>query len=129
MTKLFLKNIRKLNNNYKITCNKQVIFFIYFTGDNMDKESLITSFNHNITLSERKNIVITGLKKIESFDKLEFNMETTLGNLVIKGSELEIVKLDTYQGNITIKGKVNSLTYNDEKPKSKEDGFLGKLFK
>ena len=56
----------------------------------MDKENLITSFNHNITLSERKN---------------------------------------TYQGNITIKGKVNSLTYNDEKAKSKEEGFLGKIFK
>ena len=95
----------------------------------MDKENLITSFNHNITLSERKNIINTGLKKIESFDKLEFNMETTLGNLVIKGSDLEIVKLDTYQGNITIKGKVNSLTYNDEKTKSKDEGFLGKLFK
>ena len=95
----------------------------------MDKESLITSFNHNITLSERKNIIITGVKKIDSFDKLEFNMETTLGNLIIKGSDLEIVKLDTYQGNITIKGKVNSLTYSDEKVKTKEDGFLGKLFK
>ncbi len=95
----------------------------------MDKENLITSFNHNITLSERKNIIITGVKKIDSFDKLEFNMETTLGNLVIKGSDLEIVKLDTYQGNITIKGKVNSLTYNDEKTKSKEESFLGKIFK
>lgn len=94
----------------------------------MDKENLITSFNHNITLSERKNIIITGVKKIESFDKVEFNMETTLGNLIIKGSDLEIVKLDTYQGNITIKGKVNSLTY-DDKVKTKEESFLGKIFK
>ena len=94
----------------------------------MDKENLITSFNHNITLSERKNIIITGVKKIDSFDKLEFNMETTLGNLIIKGNDLEIVKLDTYQGNITIKGKVNSLTY-DDKVKTKEDSFLGKIFK
>ena len=94
----------------------------------MDKE-IISNYNHNITLSERKNIIITGVKKIDSFDKLEFSMETTLGNLNIKGEELEIVKLDTYQGNITIKGKVNSLTYNDSKSKTKEDNFLGKLFK
>ncbi len=38
------------------------------------------------------------LKKIESFDSEEFLMETTLGYLVIKGNELEIIKLDTYQG-------------------------------
>ena len=94
----------------------------------MDKENIITSFNHNITISERKNIIITGVKKIESFDKLEFNMETTLGNLIIKGNDLEIVKLDTYQGNLTIKGKVNSIEYND-KSKTKEEGFLGKIFK
>ena len=95
----------------------------------MDKDNIISNFNHNITLNERKNIVITGVKKIDSFDKLEFIMETTLGNLIIKGSDLEIVKLDTYQGNITIKGKFNSLTYTDEKSKNKEENFLGKLFK
>lgn len=95
----------------------------------MDKDNLITSFNHNITISERKNIVITGVKKIDSFDKLEFNLQTTLGNLLIKGNDLEIVKLDTYQGNITIKGRLNSLVYSDEKAKTKEESLLGKLFK
>lgn len=95
----------------------------------MDKENIISNFNHNITLNERKNIVITGVKKIVSFDKCEFIIETTLGNLVIKGMDLEIVKLDTYQGNITIKGVFNSLTYTDLKNKNKEENFLGKLFK
>lgn len=95
----------------------------------MDKENIISSFNHNITINERKNLIISGVKKIENFDKLEFNLETTLGNLNIKGSDLEIVKLDTYQGNVTIKGKVNSLIYHDEKTKVKEENFWGKLFK
>ncbi len=122
-----MKNINKRVLK-KDNCNKKLSFFIYIIGDKMDKDNLITSFNHNITLSERKNIIITGVKKIDSFDKQEFNMETTLGNLLIKGSDLEIVKLDTYQGNITIKGKVNSLTY-DDKVKTKEDSFLGKIFK
>ena len=64
----------------------------------MDKaKELENSFNHGITISERKNILVTGVKKIESFDSEEFFMETTLGYLVIKGSELEIIKLDTYQ--------------------------------
>ncbi len=96
----------------------------------MDKmENVISSFNHNITISERKNIIISGVKKIDSFDKNEFLMETTLGNLIIKGSDLEIVKLDTYQGNVTIKGSVNSVTYTELKSKNKEDSLLSKLFK
>lgn len=88
------------------------------------------SFNHGITISERKNIIISGIKKIESFDNEEFLMDTTLGFLVIKGNELEIIKLDTYQGTVSIKGRLDSLTYLDEiSKKVKEDSFLNKLFK
>ena len=47
-----------------------------------------------------------------SFDSEEFMMDTTLGFLHIKGSSLEIIKLDTYQGNVSIKGKIDSITYN-----------------
>jgi sporulation protein YabP len=97
----------------------------------MDKaKELEDSFNHGITLAERKNIVVTGVKKIESFDSEEFLMDTTLGFLHIKGSELEIIKLDTYQGNVSIKGKIDSLTYMDNGvSKNKEESFLSKLFK
>jgi len=83
-------------------------------GDDMDKvKEVDNGFNHGITLVERKNIVISGVKKIESFDSEEFLMETTLGYLVIKGNELEIIKLDTYQGNVSIKGKIDSMVYLD----------------
>ena len=93
----------------------------------MDKENI--SLNHSVVLNERKNINITGVKKIENFDNEEFLMETNMGYIVIKGEELEIVKLDTYQGNVMIKGKVNSLTYADSaNKKNKEDGLFNKLF-
>lgn len=97
----------------------------------MDKvKEIDNSFNHGISISERKNILITGVKKIESFDSQEFFMETTLGFLVIKGDSLEIVKLDTYQGNVSIKGRVDSLSYIDDNvKKEKENTFINKLFK
>ena len=97
----------------------------------MDKvNNLENSFSHGISIGERKNVLVTGVKKIESFDNEEFLMDTTLGFLVIKGSGLEIIKLDTYQGNVTIKGTVDSLSYmaKDVK-KDKEESFIGKLFK
>ena len=57
-------------------------------------------------------------------------MDTTLGFLSIKGEGLEIIKLDTYQGNVSIKGRVDSIVYTDTgMKKSKEESFLGKLFK
>lgn len=97
----------------------------------MDKvQDMNNSFNHGLTITERKNLIISGVKKIESFDNEEFLMETTLGFLVIKGSELEIIKLDIYQGNVSIKGRVDSLMYLDENlKKDKDSSLLNKLFK
>ncbi len=96
----------------------------------MDKiDSVITSLNHSITINERKNIIITGVKKIESFDEEEFFMETSMGNLTLKGQGLEIIKLDTYQGNVSIKGKLDSISYSEGQGKEKDSGLFSKLFK
>ena len=95
----------------------------------MDKGTVSTLTSHNVTISDRKNIIISGVKKIESFDNEEFLMETNMGYVLVKGNELEIVKLDTYQGNVSIKGRLNSLIYMDSTKKEKEDGMFSKLFK
>ena len=98
----------------------------------MDKvREIENSFNHGITISERKNVVVSGVKKIERFDNEEFLMDTTLGFLSIKGEGLEIIKLDTYQGNVSIKGKVDSVFYseNNSSKKEKENSLISKLFK
>ena len=113
------------------SCSFFYLHSYIYMGDMMDKvKELESNFNHGISLAERKNIVVTGVKKIESFDNNEFLMDTTLGFLIIKGSELEIIKLDTYQGNVSIKGKIDSLNYTDsEIKKGKEESFFSKLFK
>ena len=94
----------------------------------MDKD-INNLVSHNVTISDRKNIMISGVKKIESFDNEEFLMETNMGYVLVKGSELEIIKLDTYQGNVSIKGKFNSLIYMDSTKKEKDEGRFSKLFK
>lgn len=95
-------------------------------GDNMEKDMEV--YNHSVTLTERKSLILTGVKKIENFDNNEFLLETNMGYLTVKGSDLEIVKLDTYQGNVSLKGEINSLVYN-ESQKNKEDSIISKLFK
>ena len=94
----------------------------------MDKD-IVTS-SHNINITNRKNINISGVKKIENFDESEFLLETNMGYLKITGTNLEIIKLDTYQGDVTIKGKVNSFNYmEDGKKQEKSESVLSKLFK
>ena len=94
----------------------------------MDKESsTINNYNHSVSLLERKTLVITGVKKIDNFDKLHFILETTMGFMVIKGEGLELIKLDTLAGNVTIKGTIDSINYVAENKKKEEDGLFNSL--
>ncbi|MCI8467755.1 MAG: sporulation protein YabP [Bacilli bacterium] len=96
----------------------------------MDKniEEIITS-NHEVKIMDRRQIYLTGVKKISSFDNEEFLLETTMGVLLLKGEGLEILRLDTHDGNVRIKGKINSFTYLEGKEKVKEESMFAKLFK
>lgn len=85
--------------------------------------------SQEVKMVDRSNINITGVNKIVSFDDEEFLMETVLGNLRITGLELELLKLDTLDGNVVIKGKINSFVYLDGNNKKKDDGIIAKLFK
>ncbi|MEG0994347.1 MAG: sporulation protein YabP [Bacilli bacterium] len=93
----------------------------------MDKSD---NYSHSISIGERKNINISGVKKIESFDNEEFLLETSMGFLVVKGNDLELVKLDTLMGNVIIKGFFISMAYIDkDMNKDKGNNLFAKLFK
>ena len=96
----------------------------------MDKTILdLPVGSHEIKINDRSSIYLTGIKKINSFDNEEFLMESTMGIILLKGEGLEIIKLDTHDGNVKIKGKINSLNYIEGKSKNKEESLLSKLFK
>lgn len=93
-------------------------------------ENNIDNYNHAINLIERKNMLISGVKKIDNFDSEEFLMDTVMGYLIIKGNDLELLKLDTMQQNVSIKGQINSIAYiENNKNKEKDNNILSKLFK
>ena len=80
-------------------------------------------------VSGSKKVSIAGIKKINSFDNEEFLLETSAGPLGIKGKDLEIIKLDTYEGTIMIKGVVDAFSYFDTGKSKKENSIITKLFK
>ena len=85
--------------------------------------------NHEVKMTDRKNIYLTGIKKIVSFDNEEFLLESNMGALLIKGENLELIKLDTTDGNVKIKGKINGLNYVVGKESKKQESLMTKLFK
>jgi sporulation protein YabP len=96
----------------------------------MDKivENVIDNAFGEIKIIDRKKCSLTGIKKLVSFNPEEFLIESSLGILVIKGHNLEVIKLDTVEGNLAIKGIINSFNYMDNN-KNQEPSFWAKLFK
>ena len=92
-------------------------------------DNILNNEEHKLVVIDRQTLNISGVLKIESFDSEEFLLKTNMGNLGIKGSNLEIIKLDTYQGDVSIKGKIDSLIYTEGTNKKQKESVISKLFK
>ena len=93
----------------------------------MDKGDVISTPYGEIKINDRKRALLTGIKKLVSFNPEEFVMESALGGLVLHGDNLEIIKLDTNEGILSIKGHIDAINYtNTNKVK---ESILSRLFK
>ena len=95
------------------------------TSINPNKENLVS----DITLKNKEFLNVTGVKKVVSLNKEEFNLDTVLGPLLIKGQMLEMAHLDIDNGLISIKGQITTIEYNGKYQKTKEKSFLAKVFR
>ena len=85
--------------------------------------------NQEIVLKNRTDLHITGVKRLESLNSNEFFLETSLGRMQVRGTELEMKNLDLEKEVLTITGKINSIEYLTKKTQEKAKGFLSKLFR
>ncbi len=83
---------------------------------------------HKITMNERESIFITGVIDVISFDEETIIAETEKGTLVLRGTELHVIKLSVENGELEIGGYIYSLNY-ESSDYMKEKSFFGKIFK
>lgn len=84
---------------------------------------------HTVKINNRKELEITGVKEVDSFDNEEFLLETNMGYLIVRGQNLQLQNLDVGEGLVTINGKIYELSYVDEHQQEKAKGFFSKLFR
>ena len=88
------------------------------------------NLKHDLSLISRKELLITGVKNIDSFDSAEFLIQTSLGFLHIKGANLTLDKMDNENNELTIKGQIDSLSYvSNQKGKESKGNIFKKLLK
>ena len=89
-----------------------------------------SNLKHDLSLLSRKELIVTGVKNIDSFDSEEFLIQTVLGFLHIKGSNLTLDKMDNENNELTIKGQIDSLSYvSNQKGKENKGNIFKKLLK
>lgn len=84
---------------------------------------------HNVSLYERKQLVMEGVQQVESFDESEIVLETNMGTLILKGEGLNIVQLNKETGNMVAEGNFNSFQYMEHKAKGLGKGIIKRIFK
>ena len=76
------------------------------------------STKSNLTLAHRKQLEITGIKRVKSTEPALVVAEIDNGHIIIGGTGLSVEHLDVKQGNLIIHGLVNSIKYSNQVSKS-----------
>jgi len=83
---------------------------------------------HSIEVNNRKSIKITGVRHVDSYDDKEVVLKTSMGDLIIKGTELNISNLNLEDGNLQVIGLVESFLYAEEAG-TKRKNFIKRILK
>ncbi|MDR0890392.1 MAG: sporulation protein YabP [Oscillospiraceae bacterium] len=82
---------------------------------------------HQLTMDNRSNLRITGVREVESFDEDTVVLHTTKGLLIVRGQGLQMQTLSLDGGQVVIKGEVDSLSYEDAQKQG--GGLFSRLFR
>ena len=80
-----------------------------------------------LTLTDRKELRVMGVKEVVSFDDTGAELETENGRLCVEGEGIRLGELDGEGGNVLITGHICSLAYKEDMAE-KRRGVLGRLF-
>lgn len=92
-------------------------------------EELRIANTQKISITNRSQGVITGVKDVLAFDVGEVLLDTELGMLQIKGSQLHMVRLMLEKGEVAFEGRIDSMAYSEMQGNNQGEGFFARLFK
>lgn len=79
---------------------------------------------HKLQLNERRQLTMTGVTEVVSFDEGGVVLQTSLGTLVISGKELQLKTLSLDGGQVAVDGMVTSLVYEEPRQTGRWRGLF-----
>ena len=80
---------------------------------------------HTMFIANRESAEISGVTDVDSFNEEEIRADSDYGEIIIKGSSLQVEALDLESGVLKISGSIAAVIYAD-KPVGKK--LFGRMF-
>lgn len=74
--------------------------------------------SHVVTIENRNDMTLTGVSEVVNFSDTAVELITSMGGLNIKGKSLNISRLNTDTGELSVSGEICSVTYAGIKKKA-----------
>ena len=82
-------------------------------------------FPHKLSLNQRKQLTMTGVTEVVSFEESSVVLRTSLGTLIVQGRELQLKTLSLEGGQVEVDGHIAALVYEESR---QEGGWISRLF-
>ncbi|MCX7696007.1 MAG: sporulation protein YabP [Caloramator sp.] len=94
----------------------------------MENNKIVKNQNHNLNMINRQKLDITGVVNVINFNEEQINLSTIMGQMIIKGKNMKINRLNVDSGDMCIEGEFIGINYLNKQTSSSESIFK-KLFK
>jgi sporulation protein YabP len=103
---------------------------VFFMTEQRNISSAQQRIPHNLILEERKNLSVSGVTDVVSFDEQSVALQTQRGGLVIRGEGLHISKASIETGEVILDGEIDELIYTAQKLRGRTGGgFFARMFR
>ena len=68
---------------------------------------------HKLQLNERRQLTMTGVTEVVSFEEISVVLRTALGTLIVQGRELQLKTLSLEGGQVAVDGSIAALVYEE----------------
>lgn len=72
---------------------------------------------HKLQLNERRQLTMSGVTEVVSFDENTVVLQTALGTLIVQGSQLQLKTLSLEGGQVVVDGNISALIYEEPREK------------
>ena len=83
---------------------------------------------HEFCVKMRKEMNISGVTEVESFDESCVILHTHGGDMTVEGNGLRVGTLDVDHGIVILSGRIDAVYYSNEQGERKQ-GFFGRLLR